>query len=243
MCIRDSRLTVAAAGDISAQDLGLLLDKLLSDLPATGLPMPGRAALHVKSGIKVQDFPGPQSVVIFGPVSYTHLDVYKRQAADRLDLMMKMESNRMRNLLLTEEDVTTERQVILEERAQRTDSDPGALLGEQMQAAQFLNHPYGRPIIGWRHEVSALSRQNALDFYQANYAPNNAILVVAGDVDPKAVFELAKTYYGPVAPSDHITPVSYTHLDVYKRQNPHQAAAFYTDGSRREGVALSLIHI
>ena len=131
---------------------------------------------------------------------------YQRVAADRLDLMMKMEADRMRDLLLTEEDVTTERQVILEERAQRTDSDPGALLGEQMQAAQFMNHPYGRPIIGWKHEVEALSRQNALDFYQANYAPNNAILVVAGDVDPQAVLELAKTYYGPVAPSDHITP-------------------------------------
>jgi zinc protease len=133
---------------------------------------------------------------------------YQRVAADRLDLMMKMEADRMRDLLLTEEDVTTERQVILEERAQRTDSDPGALLGEQMRAAQFMNHPYGRPIIGWRHEVAALSRQNALDFYQANYAPNNAILVVAGDVDPQAVFELAKTHYGPVAPSDRITPRS-----------------------------------
>ena len=131
---------------------------------------------------------------------------YQRVAADRLDLMMKMEADRMRDLLLTEEDVTTERQVILEERAQRTDSDPGALLGEQTQAAQFMNHPYGRPIIGWRHEVAALSRQSALDFYQANYAPNNAILVVAGDVDPQAVLELAKTYYGPVAPSDKITP-------------------------------------
>ncbi len=131
---------------------------------------------------------------------------YQRVAADRLDLMMKMEADRMRDLLLTEEDVTTERQVILEERAQRTDSDPGALLGEQMGAAQFMNHPYGRPIIGWKHEVAALSRQNALDFYQANYAPNNAILVVAGDVDPQAVLELAKTYYGPVAPSDKITP-------------------------------------
>ncbi len=131
---------------------------------------------------------------------------YQRVAADRLDLMMKMESDRMRDLLLTEEDVITERQVILEERAQRTDSDPGALLGEQMGAAQYMNHPYGRPIIGWKHEVAALSRQNALDFYQANYAPNNAILVVAGDVDPQAVLELAKTYYGPVAPSDKITP-------------------------------------
>jgi zinc protease len=131
---------------------------------------------------------------------------YQRVAADRLDLMMKMEADRMRDLLLTEEDVTTERQVILEERAQRTDSDPGALLGEQMGAAQFMNHPYGRPIIGWKHEVAALSRQNALDFYQANYAPNNAILVVAGDVDPQAVLELAKTYYGPVAPSDKIIP-------------------------------------
>lgn len=131
---------------------------------------------------------------------------FQRVAADRLDLMMKMEADRMRDLRLTEEDVATERDVILEERAQRTDSDPGSLLTEQMSAAQFMNHRYGVPIIGWRHEIAALSRQDALDFYQANYAPNNAILVVAGDVNPDEVLAMAKTHYGPVAPSDHITP-------------------------------------
>ena len=87
---------------------------------------------------------------------------FQRVAADRLDLMMKMESDRMRDLRLTEEDVLTERDVILEERGQRTDSDPGALLSEQMSAAQFLNHSYGVPIIGWRHEMEALDLETAL---------------------------------------------------------------------------------
>jgi zinc protease len=136
--------------------------------------------------------------------SWDYTAYYQRVAADRLDLVMRMEADRMRNLKLTEEDVVTERQVILEERNQRTDSSPGALLTEQMNAAQYLNHPYGRPVIGWRHEMEGLSRQDALDWYQAYYAPNNAILVVAGDVEPEAVLALAKTHYGPIAPSDRI---------------------------------------
>ena len=131
---------------------------------------------------------------------------FQRIAADRLDLMMKLEADRMVNLTMSEEDVATERQVILEERGQRVDSDPASLLREQMSAAQFLNHPYGIPVIGWRDEIAALTRQDALDFYRAYYAPNNAILVVAGDVDPQAVLEMAKTHYGPLPPSDKIKP-------------------------------------
>lgn len=131
---------------------------------------------------------------------------FQRIAADRLDLMMKLEADRMVNLTMSEEDVATERQVILEERGQRVDSDPASLLQEQMSAAQFLNHPYGIPVIGWRDEIAALTRQDALDFYRAYYAPNNAILVVAGDVDPQAVLEMAKTHYGPLPPSDKIKP-------------------------------------
>lgn len=138
--------------------------------------------------------------------SWDYTAYFQRIAADRLGLMMQMEADRMRDLALTEEDVVTERDVVLEERAQRTDSDPGALLQEQMAAAQFLNHPYGRPIIGWQHEVAALTREQALEFYRANYAPNNAIVVVAGDVTPEAALELAKTHYGPLAPSDTIAP-------------------------------------
>ena len=136
--------------------------------------------------------------------SWDYTAYFQRVAADRLGLMMKMEADRMRNLKLTEEDVTTERDVILEERSQRTDSSPGALLTEQMNAAQYLNHPYGRPVIGWRHEMAALTRQDALDWYRAYYAPNNAILIVAGDVDPQAVLALAKTHYAAIAPSDRI---------------------------------------
>lgn len=131
---------------------------------------------------------------------------FQRVAADRLDLMMKMEADRMVNLNMSEEDVTTERQVILEERGQRTDSDPGSLLSEQMSAAQFLNHPYGIPVIGWRDEIAGLSRDDALAFYHAYYAPNNAILVVAGDVDPQKVLAMAKAHYGPLPPSDKIKP-------------------------------------
>lgn len=136
--------------------------------------------------------------------SWDYTAYFQRVAADRLDLMMKMEADRMRDLQLLEEDVVTERAVIIEERKQRTDSSPGALLNEQMRAAQFLNHPYGTPIIGWKHEMETLDRTAALDYYRLYYAPNNAILVVAGDVTPDAVRELAQKHYGPLQPSDGI---------------------------------------
>jgi zinc protease len=142
---------------------------------------------------------------------------FQRLSADRLDLVMKMEADRMRNLILSDEDVTTEREVILEERAQRIDSSPEALFSEQIDAAQYLNHPYGTPNIGWRSEMAKLDRQDALDWYQHYYAPNNATLIVAGDVDPAKVRELAETYYGPLAPSDGIT-------DRVRPQEPPQLA-------------------
>ncbi len=138
--------------------------------------------------------------------SWDYTAYFQRVAADRLDLMMEMEADRMRNLRLTEDDVLTERQVILEERAERTDSSPGALLSEQMRAAQYLNHPYGTPIIGWRHEMEALSREDALTHYERYYAPNNAILIVAGDVTPDDVRAMAEKHYGPLEPSDGIVP-------------------------------------
>ncbi len=138
--------------------------------------------------------------------SWDYTAYFQRVAADRLDLMMTMEADRMRDLALTEADVTTERQVILEERNQRTDSDPSALFAEQTTAAQYLNHPYGIPIIGWRHEMEQLSRQDALEFYRTYYAPNNAVLVVAGDVKPQDVRALAETHYGPLKPTADLPP-------------------------------------
>lgn len=138
--------------------------------------------------------------------SWDYTAYFQRVASDRLGLMMQMEADRMRDLTISEEDVVTERQVIVEERGQRTDSDPGALLNEQMAAAQYMNHPYGRPVIGWLHEIKALTREDALAFYKANYAPNNAIVVVAGDVTPEQALKLAEAHYGPLEPSSDILP-------------------------------------
>lgn len=140
--------------------------------------------------------------------SWDYTAYHERVAADRLDLMMKLEADRMRDLQLTDDAVETERGVILEERNQRVDSDPGSLFSEQTRAAQFLNHPYGIPVIGWRHEIAALDRSDAEAFYRTYYAPNNAILVVAGDVTPDAVRGMAEKHYGPLAPTATIPPRS-----------------------------------
>ncbi|WP_186312332.1 M16 family metallopeptidase [Cereibacter sediminicola] len=136
--------------------------------------------------------------------SWDYTAYFQRVAADRLDLMMKMEADRMRDLEMTEEDVRTERQVVLEERSQRIDSDPGSIFSEQSRAAAYLNHPYGIPIIGWRHEIEQLDREDAFSFYRTYYAPNNAILVVAGDVDPAEVRRMAEEHYGPLEPSANL---------------------------------------
>jgi zinc protease len=130
--------------------------------------------------------------------SYDYTAYYQRVASDRLGLMMSMESDRMINLDLDPDDIYTERDVIIEERNQRTETNPNALFREQFNAALYQNHRYGVPVIGWRHEMSALELDDALDYYRQFYAPNNAILIVAGDVDPQQVFVLAQTYYGPI---------------------------------------------
>jgi len=123
---------------------------------------------------------------------------FQRVAGDRLGLMMQMEADRMTNLQITPAEVATELEVVLEERRQRVDSSPGALYREQHRAAQYLNHPYGRPIIGWPQEVASLETEDTLAFYRTYYAPNNAILIVAGDADPDQVRRLAEEHYGPI---------------------------------------------
>jgi zinc protease len=130
--------------------------------------------------------------------SFDYTGYFQRVAADRLDLMMQMEANRMTNLALTPEDISTERRVVLEERAQVTDSNPGALAREQLMAAQYQNHRYGVPVIGWQHEIAQLDMPELTAFYERHYAPNNAVLIVAGDVDPQDVLALAREHYGPI---------------------------------------------
>jgi zinc protease len=121
---------------------------------------------------------------------------YQRIAKDRLDLVMRLEADRMRNLQLTDEAVLPEREVIKEERRQRTDNDPANRLGEQLDAALYLAHPYGKPVIGWMSEMSQLDRQDAIAFYRQHYTPANAVLIVAGDVSPSDVKALADKHFG-----------------------------------------------
>jgi zinc protease len=130
--------------------------------------------------------------------SYDATAYYQMIAKDRLELVMAMEADRMVNLDLSDSHVYPERDVILEERRSRVDNEPGALLGEQLMAAQYLHHPYRLPVIGWFHEIAGYTREDALDFYRRWYAPNNAILVVAGDVTAAELRPLAERTYGRI---------------------------------------------
>jgi zinc protease len=113
-----------------------------------------------------------------------------------LPLVMELEADRMAGLELAQEDVLLERDVVVEERRSTVETDPRNILSEQLLAALYLNHPYGVPIIGWQHELESLSREDAIAFYKRYYAPNNAILVVAGDVEPPEVLGLAERTFG-----------------------------------------------
>jgi len=123
---------------------------------------------------------------------------YQRVPREQLKSMMEFEADRMTGLLLTEEEVRPELNVVIEEQNMRVANNPNARLGEQMEAALYLNHPYGRPVIGWRHEIEQLTRDDALAFYRRFYTPNNAILVVAGDVTSEEVRAMANSTYALV---------------------------------------------
>jgi zinc protease len=131
---------------------------------------------------------------------------FQRTAREHLKTMMEFEADRMTGLVLTDDVVKPELQVVLEEQNMRIANNPAARLSEQVDAALYLNHPYGRPIIGWRQEIEALTRDDALAFYRRFYTPNNAILIVAGDVTADEVKALAEATYGKVKRVTEIAP-------------------------------------
>jgi zinc protease len=143
---------------------------------------------------------------------------FQRIAKDRLRTVMEMEADRMVNLRLEEKEVLTERNVILEERRSRTDNNPSALLDEQMNAMLYLSHPYGLPVIGWEHEIAKLSPEDAMSFYKRFYAPNNAILVVTGDVTPEELKPLAEEIYGKIPANGAVRAMP------RPQEPPHRAA-------------------
>jgi len=131
---------------------------------------------------------------------------FQRVTREQLKTLMEFESDRMTGLVLTDDVVKPERDVVLEEYNMRVANNPSARLEEQMEAALYLNHPYGRPVIGWRQEIEKLNREDALAFYRRFYTPNNAILIVAGDVTAEEVKTLAEETYGKVKRITEIAP-------------------------------------
>jgi len=123
---------------------------------------------------------------------------YQNIARDRLAVVMEMEADRMANLRLAEDDFVTERSVVIEERLSRTENEPAALLSERLDQALWSVHPYKNPIIGWSHELEALTREDALAFYRRFYAPHNAVVVVVGDITLEDLRPLAERTYGQV---------------------------------------------
>jgi zinc protease len=169
--------------------------------------------------------------------SFDYTAYFQSIAAEHLETVMEMESGRMRGLAAPENEVLSERTVILEERNQRTDNDPAGQFAEYLRAALFVNHPYATPVLGWRSEMETLSHKDAYDFYNKHYAPNNAILIVSGDVEPKDVLALAQKHYGrharvdvpktsftKIPPLDGVARITHTHPDI--RQPQYQMMAF-----------------
>ena len=131
---------------------------------------------------------------------------FQRVPAEKLKTVMEFEADRMTGLQLTDQVVLPERDVILEEQNQRVGNNPQARLGEQIDAALYLNHPYGKPVIGWRHEMEQLSREDAVAFYRRFYAPNGAVVVIAGDIEPDQARKLAEETYGTIKRDSAIAP-------------------------------------
>jgi len=184
---------------------------------------------------------------------------YQNLAVDRLPLMMEMEADRMKNLTLREDEVITEREVIIEERRMRIDNVPASMMGERLDNALWMGNHYGIPIIGWPEEMRGLDQEDALSFYRAHYTPENAILVVAGDITAAQLKPLAEKYYGVLKPtadwdgkprtrsrSTELPPIAHTRVTfAHERVSQPQwvreyIAPSYNVGAREDVHALEL---
>ncbi len=151
--------------------------------------------------------------------SYDYTGYFQRVSREHLALMMEFEADRMTGLILKDENVLPERDVVLEEFNMRVANNPDARLTEQIMAALYLNHPYGRPVIGWHQEIEKLDREDALAFYKRFYAPNNATLIIAGDVEANEVRPLVEKYYADI-PAQPAIPASASVRRSRRRQHP-----------------------
>ena len=130
--------------------------------------------------------------------SFDYTAYYQVVPSDKIEKIIELEADRMKNLTLTKAQVEIEKKVILEERRQRIDSEPSSILDESMRKSLFPNHTYGIPIIGWEHEIKSLEHNDVLSFYKKFYDPSNAVLVFSGDIDFQKAKTLTKKYYGNI---------------------------------------------
>ena len=171
---------------------------------------------------------------------------------ESLEVVMELESDRMRNLLIEEEAYLSEKEVVKEERRSRYESEPSGPFGELVSAALHIEHPYGRPIIGWMYHIEAFTIEDALEWYDTWYRPNNAVLVVAGDTTMAEVLPLAERYYGVIAPGelpprfrprdpDPIAERRVIMHDARVRQPGFTRAYLAPSRTARDGVAPALV--
>jgi zinc protease len=127
---------------------------------------------------------------------------FQTLASDRIDISIDLEADRMQNLTLDPGEFIAERDVVLEERRMRYEDDPQNALFEEVMAAAFKAHPYHHPVIGWKSDIESIARDDLYRYYKAYYAPDNACIVIAGDVDPGKVMEKIRKTFGTIPPGE-----------------------------------------
>ncbi len=180
---------------------------------------------------------------------------YQEFSADKLPISFELEADRMRNLLLRPEDFTKEIQVVMEERRMRVDDNPQSTLLERFNAAAFVESPYHNSVIGWKSDLENMSVNDLRQWYEKWYTPNNAIVVVVGDVKPNEVYQLAQKYFGPIKtsplpllkPANDIQPLGQHRLNIHlPAQLPWLVMAYHvpvinTDSKSTDPYALDLM--
>jgi zinc protease len=156
-------------------------------------------------------------------------------AAEKVEDVLRLEADRMRNLVLDPAEIASERQVVMEERRMRTEDSPDALLAEELTAAAFAAHPYQWPVIGWMADIARIDPAELRAFYDLYYRPNNAVLVVVGDIAAPALLERVRAIFGPLPRGPEPPPVT----AVEPPQRAERRITVRTTAARLPGLALT----
>lgn len=134
---------------------------------------------------------------------------YQKLAPDRLNLSIELEADRMRNLIIDPKEALSERDVVMEERRMRTDDDPQSVVYEEVVSTAFRNHPYRRPVVGWMSDLESITSEDIQQYYRTYYSPNNAFIVVAGNIQTDSILKKIRDEFGPIPKGSDIMPISF----------------------------------